>query len=51
MVWRLGGSYAAMAYLALALAADGFLRGEEEGYGFLVAFFPALLGFYLLLGV
>ncbi len=51
MVWRLGGSYAAMAYLALALAADGFLRGEEEGYGFLVTFFPALLGFYLLLGV
>lgn len=51
MAWRLGGPYAAMAYLALALAADGFLRKEEEGYGFMVAFFPALLGFYVLLGV
>lgn len=51
MVWRLGGSYAAMAYLALALSADGFLRKEEEGHGFLVALFPALLGFYVLLGV
>jgi hypothetical protein len=51
MVWRLGGPYAALAYQALALAADGFFRREEEGYGFMAAFFPALLGFYLALGV
>ncbi len=51
MVWRLGGPYAALAYLALALSAEGFFRREEEGYGFMAAFFPALLGFYLVLGV
>lgn len=48
MVLYLGGPYAALAYLALALAVDGFLR-KEEGYGFIVAFFPALLGSYLVL--
>ncbi|WP_240307645.1 hypothetical protein [Thermus caldifontis] len=49
MVLYLGGPYAAMAYLALALTADAFLRREEEGWGFLIPFFPAMLGMYLAL--
>lgn len=49
MVLYLGGPYAAMAYLALALSADAFLRREEEGWGFLIPFFPAMLGTYLIL--
>lgn len=49
MVLYLGGPYAAMAYLALALAADGFLRKDEEGWGFLVTLFPAMVGVFLVL--
>ncbi|WP_236622617.1 hypothetical protein [Thermus tengchongensis] len=49
MTLHLGGPYAALAYLALALAVDGFLRKEEEGYGFLLGFFPTLVAVYLAL--
>lgn len=49
MVLYLGGVYAALAYLALVLAADGFLRQEDEGWGFLITLFPALVGVYLAL--
>jgi len=51
ITWRLGGEMAALGFLALALTADGVFREEEEGWGFLLFFLPAMAIFYILLGV
>jgi len=51
IAWRAGGELAALGFLALALTADGVFRKEEEGWGFLLFFLPAMAVFYVLLGV
>ena len=51
IAWHLGGPYAALGHMALVLVGDAFFRKEEEGYGFLYTYFPALVAFYALLGV